>query len=132
MGGNTFPFIRGILILAMAAVLFFIGELLLEGDLSSFSLHQMWVFDQAEADRLLATMNGKLYQAMAIAFFAVGIAVPLTANMYSVKFLEFFVKNSVNAVVLIFVVLSNLAGVWAGYVIKNSTVPALHVNFVFF
>ena len=32
------------------------------------------------------------------------IAVPLTANMYSLKFLEFFLKDRVNAAVLIFVV----------------------------
>ncbi len=132
MGGNIFPFIRGILILAMVTALFFTGELLLEGDLGGFSLSRMFSFDQEQANRLLGTLNVKLNQAMAVAFIAVGIAVPLTANMYSVKFLDFFIKNSVNAVVLTFVVLSNLTGAWAGYVIKNSAVPAFHLNFVFF
>lgn len=131
MKANTFRFIRGFLILAILAAFFFTAELLLEWDFDRLSFQRLFSLDREEADRLLGLLNIKLNQAMAVAFIAVGIAVPLTANMYSVKFLDFFIKNPVNAVVLIFVVLSNLAGTFAGYIIRSSTSPALHVNFVF-
>jgi hypothetical protein len=60
---------------------------------------------------------------MALAFTVVAIAVPLTANLYSLKFLDFFVKDRVNAAVLTLVVVADLISFWAVYSLKEDFIP---------
>ncbi len=117
--------------MGMGAAALLIIQLLLEGIVSRYPLGSLLSFDNVEARLLLGTLNVKLNQAMAVVFIAVGMAVPLTANIYSLKFLDFFIKNPVNAVVLIFVVLANLSGAWAVYSTKNAAIPIFQLNFVF-
>jgi len=131
MQRNVLFFIRGIVLLGMGAAVLMIVQLLLEGFFSFYPLGKLLSFDSGEAGLLIGAMNVKLNQAMAVVFIAVGMAVPLTANMYSLKFLDFFIKNPVNALVLVFVVLANLSGAWTAYSLKNDAVPLFQLNLVF-
>jgi hypothetical protein len=131
MKTNVILFVRGILILALLTAGWFALELFWEMASGDFSIRGLFAIDREEARSLLSFLNVKLNQAIAVAFIAVGIAVPLTANMYSVKFLDFFIKNPIHASALVFVVLSNIIGTWAAYIVRNSTAPSLHVHLVF-
>ncbi len=61
-------------------------------------------------------------------FTTVAIAVPLTANMYSIKFLEFFIKDPVNAAVLTLVVFSDLNNSWMVASLRASYVPVVGIH----
>ena len=54
---------------------------------------------------------------------SVAVAVPLTANMYSVKFLDFFIKDPVNMGVLGLVVFATFENAWTAYLIRDGFVP---------
>jgi hypothetical protein len=115
MKDNTFRFLRFIFFLAIGALGIFSLQVLLGFTFGDFPLSRLFSYDGSDLRNLLNLFNMKLNQAMAVIFIAVGMAVPLTANMYSLKFLEFFIRNPVNAAVLIFVVFANLIGLWATY-----------------
>ena len=57
-------------------------------------------FTVEEARTLNGLIARGLNQLLAATFLTIAVAVPLTANMYSVKFLDFFLKDRVNAGVL--------------------------------
>ena len=93
------------------------------GRLSSFSVE--------EARALNGLIGRGLNQLLAATFLTVAVAVPLTANMYSVKFLDFFIKDRVNIGVLGLVVFAAVQNAWAGLLIRDGFVPAfsLHASF---
>jgi len=128
MTRNAWFFTRGVIILAFGALAFFSLELALEWN---YPLSGLTQFDAEEARNLIVLLNKALNQSMAVVFIAVGIAVPLTANIYSPKFLEFFIKNPVNAIVLVFVIFANLNCAWIGYTMKNDYIPTQQLNIVF-
>ena len=94
-------------------------------DLSRGGIHfnHLLTMTSAEARHLNNALNRNLNQLMAVAFTTVAIAVPLTANMYSLKFLEFFIKDRVNAAVLTFVVFAGLNNTAIAWAIKDDFVP---------
>ena len=71
-------------------------------------------------------------QLLAVIFTTVAIAVPLTANMYSIKFLELFINDRVTQVVLLIFVITMPQVTWLTYNIKNDSIPflTLYVSFV--
>ena len=106
-------------------------QLILEFMISDYPLDRLSAIRPDEARDFINLLNSKLVQAMGVVLIAVGLAVPLTANMYSLKFLDYFIRNPVNAVVLIFVVFANLSGLWAAYSVKSMVVPTFQLNLVF-
>jgi hypothetical protein len=119
------------LLLALALLVIFGVELALELALGGYPLSRLAFFDVAAARHFNNLLNRHLNQLVGIVFTNVAIAVPLTANLYSLKFLEFFVKDRVNAAVLLFVVFANVMNTWAGYALKEDVIPVvqLHLGF---
>lgn len=131
MKDNTFRFLRVIFFLTLGTLGFFALQLILEFVISDYPLSRLSSFTGDEARNLINLLNGKLNQAMGVVFIAVGMAVPLTANMYSLKFLDLFIKNPVNAAVLIFAVFANLSGLWTSYALKSTVLPAFQLGLIF-
>ena len=123
MGQNTLTFARGVAV--MAAAFLFIITIELSVDLSGkdVPLAHLTKMTSDEARHLNNALNRNLNQLMAVAFTTVAIAVPLTANMYSLKFLEFFIKDRINAAVLTFVVFAGLNNTAIAWAIKDDFVP---------
>ena len=123
MGQSIFTFARGVL--AMAAAFLFIITIELGLDLSSAGIpfDHLMTMTADEARHLNNALSRNLNQLMAVSFTTVAIAVPLTANMYSLKFLEFFIKDPVNASVLAFVVFAGLNNTAIAWAIKADFVP---------
>jgi hypothetical protein len=88
-------------------------------------LSRLTAFNVDEARHFNNALARNFNQLVAVAFTTVAIAVPLTANMYSLKFLEFFVKDPVNAAVLTLVVFADLNNTWVAHAIKDDFVPVL-------
>ncbi len=88
-------------------------------------------FNVNEARHFNNLLGRGLSQLLGVTFTTVAIAVPLTANMYSLKFLEFFIKDPVNAAALTLVVFANLSNMWAGYALKDNFVPVIQFNLDF-
>jgi hypothetical protein len=111
----------------MAAVMLAVMAAGLVIDLSSsgYPLSRITAFNALEARHLNNALSRTFNQLVAVAFTTVAIAVPLTANMYSLKFLEFFIKDPVNAAVLTLVVFANLNNTWVAHAIKEDFVPVL-------
>ena len=84
-----------------------------------------------EARGLNVLVNQKLNQLLGSYFMTVAIAVPLTANMYSIKFLDFFIKDRINIGVLGLVVFAAVENGWVAYLTRDHFVPAvaLHASF---
>lgn len=72
-------------------------------------------FDVNEARHLTNLLSRSSNQIIAVVFTTVAIAVPLTANMYSVKFLDLFVRDPVNGGMLTLVLVNGLGVIWTGY-----------------
>ena len=81
-----------------------------------------------EARGLNMLVNQKLNQLLGSYFMTVAIAVPLTANMYSVKFLDFFMKDRVNLGVLGMVVFSAVVNAWAAYLTRGQFIPSFTLH----
>lgn len=131
MRNNALLFMRGVLLLSLAMLIVFSAELALDLVLGGYALTRISFFDAADARHFNNLLNRSLNQLVGVVFTNVAIAVPLTANLYSLKFLEFFIKDRVNAAVLIFVVFINVMNTWAGYAIKTDFVPVVQLNLVF-
>ncbi|MDW8325049.1 MAG: DUF2254 family protein [Anaerolineales bacterium] len=117
-------FARNVLLLALALLGGLIFLLAWELWRGGYSLSALVVFDLEEARHLHSLLSRNLNQLLAVVFTSVAIAVPLTANLYSLKFLEFFIKDPVNAAVLLLVVCANLVGTWAGVALKDDFLPS--------
>ncbi|MCI0608093.1 MAG: DUF2254 domain-containing protein [Anaerolineae bacterium] len=123
MEKNTFTFARGVILTAAAFLLLITIELGLDLSGVGVPFNHLLTMTSAEARHLNNALNRNLNQLMAVAFTTVAIAVPLTANMYSLKFLEFFIKDRINAAVLTFVVFAGLNNTAIAWAIKDDFVP---------
>ncbi len=130
MKDNTLHFLKTLLfIFAGALVILFVQstlELLFSG-LPLFRLHSL---SPAEAGSLLGTLNRKLNQAMGVLFIVTGMAVPLTANLYSLKFLELFIRNPVIVTALLFVIFVNISSLWASFSLRGDAIPVFQFGLV--
>ncbi len=109
--------------MASAFLLLIAIELGLDLSSGGVPIDHLTTMTSDEARHLNNALNRNLNQLMAVAFTTVAIAVPLTANMYSLKFLEFFIKDRVNATVLTFVVFAGLNNTAIAWAIKDDFVP---------
>src|SRR5262245_59907176 len=82
---------------------------------SGFTPGRLSHFTVEEARALNGLLERGLNQLLAATFLTVAVAVPLTANMYSVKFLDFFIKDHVNMGVLGLVVFATFENAWTAY-----------------
>ncbi len=131
MRNTVFLFARGVLLVTALALFLFAVELAADLIAGGHSLARILSFDVEEARHFNNLLNRNLNQLVGIAFTSVAIAVPLTANLYSLKFLEFFIKDPVNAAVLLFVVFTDASNTWAGYALKEDLIPVVQLNVLF-
>jgi len=132
MKHNTLRFLRMILFLVMGALGIFVVQTLAEIFFTGLSLPGLSTLTPAEARTLVNLLNGKLNQAMSILFIVTGMAVPLTANLYSLKFLELFIRNPVNVTILMFIILANISGLWTDYSLTAAAVPRFQLGLMLF
>ncbi len=131
MKDNTLRFLKtGLFIVVVALGIVFVQSAL-EILFSGPPLRHLESLSAAEARSLLNMLNGKLNQAMGVLFIVTGMAVPLTANLYSLKFLELFVRNPVIITALLFVIFVNVSSLWASYSLSGQTVPVFQLGLVF-
>ncbi len=123
MKRDSLTFMRGILVVAAVVLVTVTASTLIDLSASGYAPARLGFFDYNDARFIADLTNRGLNQLLAVAFTVVAIAVPLTANLYSLKFLEFFVKDRVNAVVLTLVVSSDLISFWAPYSLKADHIP---------
>jgi hypothetical protein len=128
MKDNTLRFLRTILFIVAGALGIVFVQSALEILFSGTSLHRLNSLNPAEAGSLLNLLNGKLNQAMGVLFIVTGMAVPLTANLYSLKFLELFIRNPIIISALLFVIFVNISGLWANYSLSGTAVPAFQLG----
>src|SRR3954471_19055610 len=127
MKGNLPTLLRGVL--AMAAVLAVTAvAVLVDAVRMGVPLHHLGGFDPSEARNLINAFSRAGNQLVAVVFTTVSIAVPLTANMYSLKFLGFFLKDRVNAGMLLLAATVALNTILVQYATKDDFVPMLALN----
>jgi len=123
--------IRSLVMMAALMLFAITVGLYLDVARSGFSTDKLSTFKYTEARFLADVTNRGLNQVLAIAFTVVAIAVPLTANLYSLKFLEFFIKDPVNATVLTLVVFADVASASVVYALKEDLTPYIQLHFSF-
>src|SRR5688500_3324809 len=109
--------LTGVILLLFASQL--AASVIIEGGSLAFGT----AYDITDFRHINNLYNRSLNQLTGVIFTTVAIAVPLTANMYSLKFLEFFLKDPVNAIALILVILTNATNTWTGYLSRTSYIP---------
>ena len=130
MKGNAPTLARGVLV--MAGILGITAAAILADALRmGIPLGRLGAFDANEARNLINAFSRAGNQLVAVVFTTVSIAVPLTANMYSLKFLEFFLKDRVNSGMLLLAATVALNTILVQYATKDDFVPmfALNVHF---
>lgn len=128
MKDNTLRFLRMILYLILGALGIFVVQTVAELFSTGLSLPRLSSLTPVEARSLVNLLNGKLNQAMSILFIVTGMAVPLTANLYSLKFLDLFIRNPVNVTVLMFIIFANISGLWTSYSLTTTAVPGFQLG----
>jgi hypothetical protein len=131
MKRDSLNFARGVVIIAALVLTVLAASTAIDLSASGYPLGQLNVFDYNAAHFLADLTNRGLNQALATAFTIVAIAVPLTANLYSLKFIEFFVKDRINIAVLALVVCSDLVSLWAVYSLKTNYIPRFQLDLDF-
>ena len=96
---------------------------------AGYPLAHLALLSPAEARQLNVVLARNYSQLLAVTFTTVAIAVPLTANMYSLKFLEFFIKDIINAAVLTLMVFGGLNNALLTYALKDDFVPTIQLHF---
>ena len=91
------------------------------------SLTRIFSFSTADARFLVNGLSGNFNQLLAIIFTTVAIAVPLTANMYSVKFLDLFIHDRITQIVLVIFIFALPHNTWLMHSLKDDYVPALQL-----
>lgn len=131
MKPNSLTFARGVVIVAAGMVLVVTVGIFVDVVGGRYPLGRIAVFDYTEARFLTDVTNRGLNQLLALVFTVVAIAVPLTANLYSLKFLEFFITDRINVAVLSLVVLTDLASFWVIYSLKEAATPFFQLFLAF-
>lgn len=106
-------------------------EALLSLWIESGSMMRLITFNAEEARFFANALSRNSNQLLAVIFTTVAIAVPLTANMYSIKFLELFINDRVTQVVLLIFVITMPQVTWLTYNIKEDSIPFLSLYFSF-
>ncbi len=127
MKRDTFLLIRGALLIAAGMLLIMLLELLADLAGSGYrpTITQLTL---DEARHLTNALSRSYNQLVGVSFTTIAIAVPLTANLYSLKFLEFIVKDRVIAAMLTLVVFANVNNLWISYALKDDFIPLLSIH----
>lgn len=131
MTRNALILVRGVIVLAAVMLLIIAAGLFADLSVWHYPPGKLATFSYTENRFLADATNRGINQALAIVFTVVAIAVPLTANLYSLKFLEFFIKDRVNAAVLTLVVFADLASLWVIYSLKEDFLPSFQTHLSF-
>ncbi len=115
-----------IAIMAVLSAVFFVEMLLNIGSLG-YSLDKIKNIDYKTASDFARYIGGDYSRLLGIAFTTISIAVPLTANMYSVKFIEIFIKDKFNAAVLFLFAFSELHNAWLVFNVRPDYIPYDHL-----
>lgn len=119
--------LRMVFVIAGCIALFIVAQTVVELTRSGRPLADLFVFSSNDLRNFVNAMNRSFNQLLAIVFTTVAIAVPLTANMYSVKLLEMFIKDKVNLFVLSAFVLGVPNNLWLLHNTKDSYAPLFQV-----
>ncbi len=109
-------------------------------DVTRTTAHHEWKFlftsSPADAGRFLTSMVRTLNQMTAIIVTASAIAVPLTANFYTPKLIELFIRNGVNRSFFLLLISATITSEYTSYVVRttgDTTYPArtmVYISFV--
>lgn len=113
MRRNDLLFVRGVVFLATVLILVFAVQLMFSLLGEGFHVTSVTGLTADEARHMNNVFNRNLNQLLGTLFTAVAIGVSLTANMYSFKFLEFFIRDRVNTSVLLLVLVSNASNTFS-------------------
>ncbi|HLF01452.1 MAG TPA: DUF2254 family protein [Anaerolineales bacterium] len=119
---------RGVIVMAAAMLTMMAAELAADLSNGGYALAGLSHLSVAEARHLTNGFSRSFNQLVGVAFTTIAIAVPLTANMYSLKFLEFIIKDRIIAAILILVVFANLNNIWVMYALKDDFVPVVSIH----
>jgi len=128
MKRDIFRLVYSVLGLAAGMALLSAAGLALDLLRGAYPLAHLAELSPTEARQLITVLKTNYGQLLAVTFTTVAIAVPLTANMYSLKFLEFFIKDPVNAAVLILMVFGEVDIAVVTFGIKDNFVPVIHLQ----
>lgn len=118
--------LRMVFVIAGCITLFLGAQLLADIVLGAAS-GQLFEFSPNDFRNLVNALNRSFNQLLAIVFTTVAIAVPLTANMYSVKLLDHFIRDRVNLVVLGLFVLGVPNNLWLIHNTKETYQPTFQL-----
>jgi hypothetical protein len=123
MKGNLGTLVRGVLLMALLMGGVSGVALLVDVVAQDATPARLFALDADSARNLVNLFSRASNQLVGVVFTTVAIAVPLTANMYSLKFLEFFIRDRVNAAMLILAVFAGVNTVVTGFVMSDAFVP---------
>ncbi len=119
--------LRMVFFIAGSIVLFLAAQTAIELLRSGRSAAGIFVLGPEDVRHFANTFNRSFNQLLAIVFTTVAIAVPLTANMYSVKLLELFIRDKVNLLVLGLFVLGVPNSVWVIHAVRSDYEPVFQI-----
>jgi hypothetical protein len=119
--------VRMVFVIAGCITLFMAGQTAVELFRSGRTLTDVFAFTPVDLHHFTNTFNRSFNQLLAIVFTTVAIAVPLTANMYSVKLLDLFIRDKVNLLVLGLFVLGVPNSVWVIHSVKENYEPVFQI-----
>jgi hypothetical protein len=127
MSAERWLLVRSVLAISLGIAAILAAETLVEVLTGPLRVARVFQFRPDEARAFVNTFGGSFNQLLAVVFTTVAIAVPLTANMYSVKFLELFITDRVNLVVLLLYVFGIPNNAWLQHSLKADYLPAFQV-----
>ncbi|HEX6746522.1 MAG TPA: DUF2254 family protein [Longimicrobium sp.] len=127
MPRDTHLLVRSTLLIAAGIAVLLLVQTLADVGSIRGTLATAFSFNPDEARLLMTALNRSFNQLMAIILTAVAIAVPLTANTYSVKLLETFIDDRVNRAVLLAFVFGVCNNLWLHHVIGHGVVPRVQL-----
>jgi len=108
-------------------------------DATRTTAHHEWKFlltsSPADAGRFLTSMVRTLNQMTAIIVTASAIAVPLTANFYTPKLIELFIRNGINRSFFLLLIGTTITSEYTSYVVRTTggmTYPARTMVYISF
>lgn len=119
--------VRATLIIAAGITLLLLLQTALTLGSAVGALRAATAFSEDDAKMLVPALARVSNQLLAVAFTAVAIAVPLTANTYSVKLLELFISDRVNRAVLLSFAFAVVNNVWLQHAVSLGGVPRAQV-----
>jgi hypothetical protein len=114
---------RGALLVAAGIALVLLAETVASLAVTPHDAGYLARFEGEDARLLAVGFNRSFNQLLAVVFTTVAIVVPLTANTYSVKFLELFVSDRVNRAVLLLFVFAIPNNLWLLRSLDGDYVP---------